>query len=243
MYGAFFKIVAKPGKRGELVEFLRWDAAVAKAAEPDTMRFDVWDVPGEPDALYVYEAYRDPAGFAKHQANKPYQRYVNHIDPELLEPERRIDVFGFNDSVISNDDLVWQADSSRVVTQTANPDIARLSFMSFPPDAEALPNFSQYGELRRLTSRRNSSAAHVHFPPGVRTHWHRHGGEQLLWFIEGEGTVALRDGRSLTCRAGDIVRVSAHSSHWHGASAEHFAIHIAITEGITTWEERVADSG
>lgn len=44
MYGAFFKVVAKPWKKRELVDFLRWDAEIAKAAEPGTLRFDVWDV-------------------------------------------------------------------------------------------------------------------------------------------------------------------------------------------------------
>jgi autoinducer 2-degrading protein len=57
MYGALIKVVAKPGAKKELLEFLRWDAAVAQKAEPGTLRFDLWGVPGNPDAFYLYEAY------------------------------------------------------------------------------------------------------------------------------------------------------------------------------------------
>jgi quinol monooxygenase YgiN len=41
MYGMLTRITVKPGKRTELLEYLRWDAEVAKASEPGTRRFDV----------------------------------------------------------------------------------------------------------------------------------------------------------------------------------------------------------
>ncbi len=245
MYGILIKIFAKPGKMGQLLEFLRWDAAVARAAEPGTMRFDVWGVPGQPDSIYLYEAYTDPDAFARHQANEPYKRFVDIIEPELIAEKRSL--FDFTDdladSLISNADPVWQTHSvhtpiSSKMTPGPNPEISKLSVSSFPPDADSLAHFNDYAELRRLAPDRNASVAHVHFPPGIRTDWHRHKGQQLLWFIEGEGEVSLRDGRPLTCRAGDIVRVNPGSSHWHGASAEHSAIHVAITIGETVWEER-----
>jgi quinol monooxygenase YgiN len=56
MYGALVKFVVKPGMRSEFLEFLRWDAKVAKDTEPGTLRFDVWTSP-EPDVVYVYETY------------------------------------------------------------------------------------------------------------------------------------------------------------------------------------------
>ena|SRR6266536_1201142 len=97
---------------------------------------------------------------------------------------------------------------------------------------------NDYAELRRLAPEANASVAHVHFPPGVCTDWHCHDGDQLLWFIDGEGEVALRNQTPLLCRAGDIVRVDAGSEHRHGASSEHYAVHIAITIGATEWEGR-----
>jgi len=234
MFGMLFKIVAKSGKKGELINFLRWDAAVAKAAEPDTLRFDVWDVPNESDALYVYEAYTDEAAFMRHKANEPYQKYIDSIEPELLEREQRVDLFDRAHSLVSNEHPGWLTDLSQI-NGDASPEILRLSVVSFPPDPAAAGHFEGPAEMRRLTAKRDASVAHVHFAPGVLTHWHRHSGEQLLWFIEGQGIVALLDGTSLNCRAGDIVRVKAGSIHRHGASVDGHAIHIAMTEGDTVW--------
>jgi (4S)-4-hydroxy-5-phosphonooxypentane-2,3-dione isomerase len=61
MYGKLVRIDIKPGKRDQFLEFLRYDAAVARAAEPGTLRFDVWNVPHQPDGIYLYEAYTDPS--------------------------------------------------------------------------------------------------------------------------------------------------------------------------------------
>jgi quercetin dioxygenase-like cupin family protein/quinol monooxygenase YgiN len=225
MYGKLFKIITKPGGKNELVKFLREDAAVARDTEPGTLRFDVWDVPGHPDAVYVYEAYTNLKAFEKHQANEPYKRFVDQIGPELIGEQSTF--FGWTDSLVSNTDPV-----------TDDPDISKVSFGSFPPDVENLRHFNGRAELRRLAPDRKASVAHVHFPPGVRTDWHHHGGVQLLWFIDGEGEVTLDNEKTLSCRAGDIVRVAAGSRHWHGASAEHDATHIAITVGETTWDGR-----
>ncbi|HEU4793586.1 MAG TPA: antibiotic biosynthesis monooxygenase [Nitrolancea sp.] len=227
MYGKLVKIVIKPGKRDQVIEFLWGDAALARAAEPGTIRFDVWDVPDQPDALYLYEAYTDPEAFAIHRANEPYQRFVNKIDPELLDEQ--CVVFDWTNSLIPD------SDSN---PETNSDDITRLSFGSFPPATDSAAHFNGYAELRRLAPSGNASVSHVHFPPGVRTDWHHHDGQQLLWFIEGEGRVAIRNGKTLSCRAGDLIRVDAGLSHWHGASAEHYATHIAITVGGTKWEGR-----
>lgn len=78
MYGMLLKIIVKSGKKGHLLDFLRWDAAIAKAEEPGTLRFDVWEVPYEPDAVYLYEAYSDQEAFVRHQAGEPYKGFVSH---------------------------------------------------------------------------------------------------------------------------------------------------------------------
>lgn len=49
--------------RSDFLEFLRWDAKVAKDTEPGTLRFDVWETSLEPDVVYVYEAYKRRRGF------------------------------------------------------------------------------------------------------------------------------------------------------------------------------------
>src|SRR5262245_59205750 len=113
MYGMLYKIVTKPGTKAAVVEFLRWDAAVAKAAEPGTRRFDVWQMPSESDALYVYEAYTDHEAFKKHQENAPYKRYADYIERELLEAHLKVDLFPFTESLVSNEDTMWHGDGER----------------------------------------------------------------------------------------------------------------------------------
>jgi hypothetical protein len=52
VYGILIRLTTRPGKWDEVLDFLRWDADVARHSEPDTLRFDVWGVPGEADTLY-----------------------------------------------------------------------------------------------------------------------------------------------------------------------------------------------
>ena len=78
------KITAHAGKKDELVEFLRWDADFAAADEPGTLRFDVYDVPDEPDAVYLYEAYADDEAFAAHREQPPFKKFVDHIVPNVI---------------------------------------------------------------------------------------------------------------------------------------------------------------
>jgi quercetin dioxygenase-like cupin family protein len=113
----------------------------------------------------------------------------------------------------------------------------KVSFGSFPPDVESLPHFNGYAELRRLVpivkpASRTSISHRAFERTGSTTK------ASSCWFIDGEGEVTLRNGETLSCRDGDILRVSAGSEHWHGASVEHHATHIAITIGATTWDGR-----
>ena len=85
MIAHLIKITARPGKLDELVEFLRWDADVALAEEPGTLRFDVYAVPDEPDAIFLYEMYASDVAFAAHRDGEPYKRFVDHIVPNVVD--------------------------------------------------------------------------------------------------------------------------------------------------------------
>jgi quinol monooxygenase YgiN len=78
------KITAHTGKKDELVEFLRWDADVAAAGEPGTLRFDVYDVTDEPDEVYLCEAYANNEAAAAHREQPPFKRFVDHIVPNVV---------------------------------------------------------------------------------------------------------------------------------------------------------------
>ena len=90
----------------------------------------------------------------------------------------------------------------------------------------------------------------VRFSPGARTAWHSHAIGQTLYVTEGVGRVQARGGAMAELRAGDIVYAPADEVHWHGASPDHFMIHVSITEGVgpdqadnpeADWHDHVTD--
>jgi quinol monooxygenase YgiN len=101
MYGMLTRIVARPGKLSELLEYLRWDAEVARGTEPGTWRFDVWGAEQEPGVVYVYEAYKDRAAFEDHAEHDPYRKWDEIANKTM---EQVIDVIPLTDSLASNVD-------------------------------------------------------------------------------------------------------------------------------------------
>ena len=101
MYGMLTKIVVKPGKRSELLDYLRWDTEVAKANEPGTWRFDVWESEQEGGVVYLYEAYKDQAAFEDHAKNDPYKKWGEIADRTM---EQVIDMIPLTESLASNAD-------------------------------------------------------------------------------------------------------------------------------------------
>ncbi|GII63782.1 hypothetical protein Skr01_38670 [Sphaerisporangium krabiense] len=99
MYGALVRLVVKPGKRSEFLEFSRWNTQVARDTEPGTLRLDLWEVEAEPDVVYVYEAYKDVAAFENHIRNGPVRRF-GEIMNDLVEGWTMVIPFGH--SVASN---------------------------------------------------------------------------------------------------------------------------------------------
>lgn len=100
MYGTLMRIVVKNGKRSELLEYLRWDAQVAKDSEPGTLRFDIWEAEGEPNVVYLYEAYKDRAAYEDHQKGEPYKKWGEFV-PMM---EQVTDVIPLTESLASNTD-------------------------------------------------------------------------------------------------------------------------------------------
>jgi len=100
MYGTLMKIVVKPGKLSKLLDYLRWDAQVAKASEPGTWRFDVWEVKEKKrDVVYIYEAYKDEAAFKDHKMHGPYKKWKKMKKKTM---KKVTPVIPFKESVASN---------------------------------------------------------------------------------------------------------------------------------------------
>jgi len=82
----------------------------------------------------------------------------------------------------------------------------------------------------------------VHFTPGARTAWHSHALGQTLYVTEGQGRVQTRGERVVTIRPGDVVFTPGDEWHWHGADADHFMTHVAVSEGDVEWGDQVTDA-
>jgi quercetin dioxygenase-like cupin family protein len=77
----------------------------------------------------------------------------------------------------------------------------------------------------------------VHFGAGIRNHWHRHDGGQVLHVLDGEGYVQSRGEEARRIRAGDTVSAAPSEEHWHGAGPDAAMSHVAVSIGDTTWLE------
>lgn len=90
------------------------------------------------------------------------------------------------------------------------------------------------------------SAGVVHFTPGARTNWHVHPNGQTLHVLEGIALVGTRNGDVVAARPGETVHCEPGVEHWHGATDQTFAVHVAIVVANadhdgTDWHESIAD--
>jgi 4-carboxymuconolactone decarboxylase len=113
------------------------------------------------------------------------------------------------------------------------------------PEQKGAPeNFTGTTHIQAVASAENinSLVARVTFEKGARTVWHKHSGEQVLYFLEGKGRVQVGD-ELINANPGDIVRIPPNTRHWHGAHPEekNKMRHLAITYGNVTWLEPVPE--
>ena len=82
----------------------------------------------------------------------------------------------------------------------------------------------------------------VTFEPGCRNNWHRHlGGYQILLVTGGQGLYQEAGKPAQLLRQGDVVVIEDGIKHWHGATADSWFSHVAITAGQAEWLEEVSD--
>ena len=82
----------------------------------------------------------------------------------------------------------------------------------------------------------------VTFEPGCRNNWHRHlGGYQILLVTGGQGLYQEAGKSAQLLRQGDVVVIADGVKHWHGATANSWFSHVAITAGQAEWLEEVSD--
>lgn len=82
----------------------------------------------------------------------------------------------------------------------------------------------------------------VTFEPGCRNKWHiHHHGYQILLITGGRGWYQEKGQPARTLEPGDVVITADGVTHWHGAAADSWFSHIAITSGETEWLDPVTD--
>ena len=86
------------------------------------------------------------------------------------------------------------------------------------------------------------NVATVRFSPGARTAWHSHQLGQTLYVTEGRGLVQSRGQSAVEIRPGDVVYTPDGEEHWHGATPDHFMVHLSMTEGDAHWGDHVAEA-
>lgn len=86
MIEILFKAEVRGADRRAFLEFIEWDARVAREEEQEsgTLCFDYFEDPHDSNAFFVYEAYRDEAAFDAHKQNAPFKRWEAHIKPNVL---------------------------------------------------------------------------------------------------------------------------------------------------------------
>ena len=118
------------------------------------------------------------------------------------------------------------------------------------PQGEKLSNewFVGNAFLQTLLARNKNNdfvLGSVTFEPGARTHWHSHPKGQVLIVTAGIGWYQEKGKSAQSIKKGDVVNIPENIEHWHGASAAHKMVHIAITnyEGETNvvWLRPVSD--
>jgi alkylhydroperoxidase/carboxymuconolactone decarboxylase family protein YurZ/quercetin dioxygenase-like cupin family protein len=87
----------------------------------------------------------------------------------------------------------------------------------------------------------NAPIGSVTFAPQARNNWHKHTVGQILLVTEGEGWYQEYGKPARLLQKGDVVNIPAGAKHWHGATADNWFVHLAITPGATEWLETVAD--
>ena len=110
---------------------------------------------------------------------------------------------------------------------------------------ESAKNFIGQAYIKPLTDK-GGPIANVTFEPGCRNNWHiHHVGGQILLVTGGKGWYQEWGKPAQKLSAGDVVNIAPGVKHWHGAAADSWFSHLAVSipgEGAyAQWLEPVSD--
>lgn len=106
-------------------------------------------------------------------------------------------------------------------------------------------NFTGLGTLVRMLGVCEGptiNAYTVTFEPGARTAWHTHSGTQLLLVTAGTCRFQKQGEPVQEAGVGSVVSIASGERHWHGATQDERATHVALNvDAGTDWLEKVTD--
>ena len=106
-------------------------------------------------------------------------------------------------------------------------------------------NFTGQGTLVRMLGVSEDlriNAYTVTFQAGTRTAWHRHTGTQLLLVTDGTCRVQAEGRPTEDVGTGSVVCFAPGERHWHGATPDGPATHVALNvDASTEWLDKVTD--
>jgi quinol monooxygenase YgiN len=83
-YVVLARFQARPDRLGAFLALLDRHADLSRA-EPGCQVFDVYQDTGAPEAVVLYEVYRDASAYADHRATPHYARF-REVVADLVEP-------------------------------------------------------------------------------------------------------------------------------------------------------------
>lgn len=115
-------------------------------------------------------------------------------------------------------------------------DTSKVDRAQAAPDPNLAKWFEGDALFQRLGRSSDIELLVVFFAQGSRTRPHIHPVDQILYFVEGSGVVAMEN-EVIHTSAGDFVTIPAGVWHWHGAAPDATTTHISIKRpGPTNWE-------
>ena len=101
MFVVSVTIFVKPQFLAQFIE-ATMDNAKNTRLEPGNVRFDVLQAEADPNRFLLYEAYKTPDGFVRHQEAEHYLRWKKTVSDFMAEPRQGVK----HNAVFFNNDLV-----------------------------------------------------------------------------------------------------------------------------------------
>ena len=91
--------------------------------------------------------------------------------------------------------------------------------------------------MRVSPSPADADVLRVHYGPASVTNWHSHPGGQFLYILSEGATVGTEGDGAVHLEQGTLVIVPPGERHWHGSTNSREATFLAVTWGVTRWED------